>query len=301
MRKSNSIKDTIMMPPPRARPKSVSDISSEELRRNLLDSSNNSFDNNFFQEQMSIISKENEELSKYSKESKDIEEQNPTNNNRNNLNNLNNLIDDSLSLKSGETYSYAFQFNEKNNNNIESANKNTSINSVNSPSNFSVNNINNINGNGQNSLNNNINKPNSFNFNMDNYLYDNYENEENNQEYKKHLEKLKNNLTGNHHYNKFEILGIPTNKKEIKLFIYNMEKYIGEHLFDNNLKNMKIILQTRYNDYKNGGLNFDYFMRCLDKMQKELISRIAKHNNGDKKIGDGNFILYIYFIFILSF
>lgn len=243
MRKSN-IKDSIMMPPPKPRPKSHSDTS-EELRRNLIDSNNTSFDN-FFQEEMSKISKENEDQ------------------------NFKNDYDTLSISKSTESY-----LNEK-----EKSNNFNNLNSVNSSSFISTYN---------NQEKENKNNLNTFNFNMVNYLYnDNYENEEYNQEFKKNLEKLKLNLTSSSHlYSRFQSLATPTNKKEIKVFVYNLEKYISDHLFDSNLKNLRIKLQTRYNDFRNKGLQFEYFKKVLEKMQTELISRISKQNNGDKKIEVG--------------
>lgn len=262
MRKYN-IKDSIMMPPPKARPKSHSDTS-EELRKNLMDcGGSSSCDNSFFQEELHKYFKENEE-SEFKR------------------------IDDELSIsKSNESFLNEKSTNYYNSNNI--------LNQINSPSINSLNNNliteNNLNFN-NNSNNNHKTIVNSFNFNMVNYLYNDFSlsenNEESSQEYKKSLEKLKLNLAKDSRcYNKFFNLPTPNNNKEIKLFVENLEKYISEHLFDNNFKNLQIKLQTRYNDYKNKGLNFEYFKDTLEKMQKELISRICKQNNGDKKIESG--------------
>jgi len=129
---------------------------------------------------------------------------------------------------------------------------------------------------------------------MVNYLYNDIcENmEENNHEYKKYLENLKLDLTkDSYSYGKFINLPTPSNNKEIRIFVHNLEKYISHHLFDKIFKNLQIKLQTRYNDYKNKGLNFDYFKETLEKMQKELISRICKQNNGEKKIETGLILL----------
>ena len=248
-----------MMPPPKARPKSHSDTS-EELRRNLIDSNNNSFDNNFFQEEMSKISKENDE-------------QNYKN------------VDDSLSIsQSNESF-----INEKSN----IFNNSNNFNSINSPSFISNSNF---------LERENRNNSNSFNFNMVNYIYnDNYDNEDNNND-NKNLEKLKLNLTSKSFlYNKFQSLATPSNKKEIKVFVFNLEKYISDHLFDSNLNCLKIKLQTRYNDYRNKGLHIEYFKKVLEKMQKELISRISKLNNGDKKIEIGKLNCYRYYHFYIYY
>lgn len=291
MRKYN-IKDSIMMPPPKARPKSHSDTS-EELRKNLMDcGGSSSCDNSFFQE----------ELHKYFKENEESEVK---------------RIDDELSIsKSNESFLNEKSTNYYHSNNVLHQINSPSMNSLNNNlnneniffgsssnnNNLNSNSASNNNNNGQNcnnnnSNNNNNNRPvvNSFNFNMVNYLYNDFSlsenNEESNQEYKKSLEKLKQNLTkDSNFYNKFVNLPTPANKKEVKFFVENLEKYISEHLFDNSFRNLQIKLQTRYNDYKNKGLNFDYFKETLENMQKELISRIFKQNNGDKKIENGKFI-----------
>jgi len=271
MRKYN-IKDSIMMPPPKARPKSHSDTS-EELRKNLMDcGGSSSCDNSFFQE----------ELQKYFKENEESEVK---------------RIDDELSIsKSNESL-----LNEKSTNYYKS---NNNLHQINSPSMNSLNitNENNFNINAHASINaiNARSHVNSFNFNMINYLYNDLSlsenNEENNQEYKKSLEKLKLNLTkDSHFYNKFVNLPTPSNKTEIKIFVENLEKYLSDHLFDNSFRNLQIKLQTRYNDYKNKGLSFEYFKDTLEKMQKELICRIFKQNNAYKKIEFGIKSFFIYF------
>jgi len=61
MKRNANIKDSIMMPPPKARPKSRSDTS-EELRRNLTESITNVSDNSALQEEFHKFFKENEEL-----------------------------------------------------------------------------------------------------------------------------------------------------------------------------------------------------------------------------------------------
>lgn len=220
---------------------------SEELRKNLIDCGGSSSCDNSFFQ---------EELHKFFKDNEDQEFK---------------RIDDELSIsKSNESY-----LNEKSTN-------------YNNSNNFLHNNSPSINSN--NHLPENKTHINSFNFNMVNYLYnDIYElSEENNHEYKKTLEKLKHNLTKeSKSYSKFINLPTPVNNKEIKIFVHNLEKYISDHLFDSIFKNLQIKLQTRYNDYKNKGLNLDYFKETLDKMQKELISRICKQTNGDKKIEIG--------------
>lgn len=258
MRRSN-IKDSIMMPPPKARLKSISDTS-EELRRNLLDCGNSSScDNSFFQEEMSKnLSKENEEQ-EYKR------------------------VDDDFSMsKSTESFVYEKSTNYQNNSSIYNVN-----NQLNSPSVMS-NNYYNYNTDNKGQIN-------SFNFNMVNYFYnDVYDCDENTTELKNSLEKLKYNLSSEAKlYKKFFLLPQPSNNKEIKLFVYNIERYISEHFFDPNFKNLQIKLQTRYNDYKNKGLSLDYFKLCLEKMQKELMSRILKQHNGDKKIGNGTIKFFI--------
>lgn len=261
------------MPPPKARPKSHSDTS-EELRKNLMDcGGSSSCDNSFFQEELHKYFKENEE-SEFKR------------------------IDDELSIsKSNESFLNEKSTNYYNSNNILNQIHSPSINSLNNNLAAAENNFMNCSNSNSNNNNHNANsnRPhvNSFNFNMVNYLYNDFSlsenNEESSQEYKKSLEKLKLNLSKDSMcYNKFLNLPTPSNNKEIKIFVENLEKYISEHLFDNSFKNLQIKLQTRYNDYRNKGLNFEYFKDTLEKMQKELISRISKQNNGERKIETGN-------------
>lgn len=250
MKRASNLKDSIMMPPPKARPKSRSDTS-EELRRNLLETVTNSSENYALHEKFHKFFKEMEELDKKN--------------------------DDDLSVtKSINSLNYQLHSSLQN-----------QTNSIQSPSSQKE-------------------KPNnaSFNFNLVNYNY-NYtcSEEDENTESITSLEKLKKNLTGinsntgknanasvstiHQLFKVFKKLPIPKDNKEIKYFVNNIFTYINDHEYDSNMQLLKIKLQTRFNDFKNKGLKVDYFKECLEKMQKELISRICMLTEEDKKIENG--------------
>ena len=81
-------------------------------------------------------------------------------------------------------------------------------------------------------------------------------------------------------------MSTPKDRREAKIFVNNMMSYINEHEFDSTLLVLKIKIQTRYNDYKNKALNFEYFKDNLVKMQRELVSRICMFSDWDKKIDE---------------
>jgi hypothetical protein len=269
MKRCGNIKDSIMMPPPKARPKSRSDTS-EELRRNLTESQPNNLDNQLLQEEIHKFFKENEEIeARKNEEEVSISKSNSSQNldrllninkyNNQNLCSCNNLIANSQCANCSRKES----------------------------------------------------KKNTFNFNLINYNY-NYSQISDEEDNCVSLEKLKRNLItdksfsgsnskslnnslsniSNKNFKNFKNfckLPPPKKKKEIKMFVNNMMKYISEHENDNILNILKIKIQTRDNDYKNKGLNFEYYQESLIKMQKELISRICTFCDEDKKINIGNY------------
>ena len=85
-------------------------------------------------------------------------------------------------------------------------------------------------------------------------------------------------------FKNYKKMSAPRHSKEVKIFVDNMMSYINEHEFDSTLLILKIKLQTRYNDFKNKALEFDYFKESLVKMQRELVSRICMVSDGEKKI-----------------
>ena len=84
---------------------------------------------------------------------------------------------------------------------------------------------------------------------------------------------------------KFDKFPTPKNKSEIKIFFMNLICYINSLLSTCSLKNnnklydeltiFKYKLETRYNDYRNHGLNEQYFINKLKESQEELINKIG--------------------------
>lgn len=302
MKRSTNIKDSIMMPPPKARPKSRSDTS-EELRKNLTESITNISDNN---------SALQEEFHKFFKEN-----------------------DDELSISKSSSSNYFDRLNNIALNSIPNQHLVCICNSNPSSANNNVQPISQcqaclINNNHNNNNNNGMAAKNSFNFNLVNYNYNytNFSDDEENVESLVSLEKLrrnlieekvnesKNNLHNTQHnsgnnsnenlnkinlYKNFSKLPPPKNKKEVRMFVNNMMSYICHHEFDSNLLILKIKIQTRDNDYKNKGLKFDYFSDCLGKMQRELITRICMFHEEDKKVDNGKIYLIKSFLFLTNF
>ena len=84
---------------------------------------------------------------------------------------------------------------------------------------------------------------------------------------------------------KFDKYPSPKNKAEIKIFFTNLICYINSLLSSYSIKNnnklydelliFKYKLETRYNDYRNHGLDEKYFINILIQNQEELINKIG--------------------------
>ena len=84
---------------------------------------------------------------------------------------------------------------------------------------------------------------------------------------------------------KFDKYPSPRNKAEIKIFFTNLIWYINSLLSSNSIKNniklydelliFKYKLETRYNDYRNRGLDEKYFINVLNQNQEELINKMG--------------------------
>ena len=84
---------------------------------------------------------------------------------------------------------------------------------------------------------------------------------------------------------KFDKYPSPKNKTEIKIFFTNLICYINSLLSTSQIKNniklydelliFKYKLETRYNDYRNRGLDEKYFINILNQNQEELINKIG--------------------------
>jgi hypothetical protein len=100
-------------------------------------------------------------------------------------------------------------------------------------------------------------------------------------------------------YIKFNKLPNPKNKAEIKFFVNNLICYINCLLACPSLKNntkfsdellvFKYKLETRYNDYRNHGLNEQYFINILSQNQEDLINKIKETLKNDKKEENSNY------------
>ena len=93
---------------------------------------------------------------------------------------------------------------------------------------------------------------------------------------------------------KFDKFPTPKNKSEIKIFFMNLTCYINSLLSTCSIKNnnnklydeltiFKYKLETRYNDYRNHGLNEQYFINKLSQHQEELINKIKEAIKNEKK------------------
>lgn len=92
---------------------------------------------------------------------------------------------------------------------------------------------------------------------------------------------------------KFDKFPTPKNKTEIKFFFTNLSCYINSLLSSNSFKNnnklydelliFKYKLETRYNDYRNRGLNEQYFINILNQNQEELINIMGTGIKNEKK------------------
>ena len=100
-------------------------------------------------------------------------------------------------------------------------------------------------------------------------------------------------------YMKFNKLPNPKNKAEIKYFVNNLICYINCLISCPSLKNntklsdellvFKYKLETRYNDYRNHGLNEQYFINILSQNQEDLINKIKETLKNDKKEENSNY------------
>ena len=163
---------------------------------------------------------------------------------------------------------------------------------------ISSNNFNNI----FNNINNNTNNNNFINNESDALLTD-YDTCLNNNSHHSHNEQIleeENPLntsldTGKEkeNYIKFNKLPSPKNKAEIKIFVNNLICYINflfscPSIKNNNKLNEELFifkykLETRYNDYRNHGLNEQYFINKLSQHQEELINKIKEAIKNEKK------------------
>ena len=99
-------------------------------------------------------------------------------------------------------------------------------------------------------------------------------------------------------YIKFNKFPNPKNKAEIKIFVNNLICYINLLLSCTSIKNntkfndelliFKYKLETRYNDYRNHGLNEQYFINILSQNQEELINKLKENIKSDKKDDNSN-------------
>ena len=99
-------------------------------------------------------------------------------------------------------------------------------------------------------------------------------------------------------YIKFNKLPNPKNKAEIKIFVNNLLCYTNFLMQCSSMKNnsklsddlfvFKNKLETRYNDYRNHGLNEQYFINILNQNQEEIINKIKESIKSDKKEENGN-------------
>lgn len=82
---------------------------------------------------------------------------------------------------------------------------------------------------------------------------------------------------------KFNKFPLPKNKREIKAFVNNIINYANFYI-NNNLLNsqecfdnilfLKIQIETEYNDFKNKGLEIEYFKKKLLNIQDEVVNSI---------------------------
>lgn len=99
---------------------------------------------------------------------------------------------------------------------------------------------------------------------------------------------------------KYNKLPTPKNKSEIKIFVNNLISYINfligcpskkianSNNFNDDLLIFKYKLETRYNDYKNHGLNEQYFINKLNQSQEDLINKLKESIKIDKKDENSN-------------
>ena len=104
-------------------------------------------------------------------------------------------------------------------------------------------------------------------------------------EVSKDKDKDKEKLEKDNFQIRFDKYPNPKNKAEIKIFFTNLICYINSLLSSYSIKNntklfdelliFKYKLETRYNDYRNHGLDEKYFINILIQNQEELINKIG--------------------------
>ena len=164
---------------------------------------------------------------------------------------------------------------------------------------ISTNNSNNI----INSINNNTNTNNENDAlltDLDTYLNNNSHNSHNdiNLDEENILNKSLDSCKEKENFIKFNKLPNPKNKSEIKIFVNNLISYVNFLIScpskknNNNLNDelfiFKFKLETRYNDYRNHGLNEQYFNNKLIQNQQELINILKETFKIDKKDDNSN-------------
>ena len=164
---------------------------------------------------------------------------------------------------------------------------------------ISSNNFNNI----INNINNNTNNSNENDAlltDLDTYLNNNSHNSHNdiNLDEENILNKSLDSCKEKENFIKFNKLPNPKNKSEIKIFVNNLISYINFLIScpskknNNNLNDelyvFKYKLETRYNDYRNHGLNEQYFINVLNQNQEELINKLKESIKNDKKEENSN-------------
>ena len=65
--------------------------------------------------------------------------------------------------------------------------------------------------------------------------------------------------------------------------------------FNDDLFMFKYKLETRYNDYRNHGLNEQYFINVLNQNQEELINKLKETIKTDKKEDSSNAAAIMFF------
>ena len=257
MKRVSNLKDSIMMPPPKARPKSRSDTS-EELKKNLTESITNISENSLIHEEFQKYFKDLEEHTSEQKKNED----------------------DLLSISKSTS---SLNFDKSNNMAHIQHNQHSSATNTNKLAfNFNL-------------INYNYNCTQFSDEEESSETLVNLEKlRKNLTEEAQDRKELKNTSSCNsycshHQYKQFIKLPTPMKKREIKAFASNLLGYISEHEFDSSLVCLKIKIQTRHNDYRNKALNLDYYKECLIKMQNELLARICLYNK--LNIGNSNLII----------
>jgi len=256
MKRVSNLKDSIMMPPPKARPKSRSDTS-EELKKNLTESVTNISENSIIHEEFHRISREIDDH---------------TSDNRKNDDDLLSISKSTSSINldkanhMSQNYNYSGLGNNCNkmafNFNLVNYNYNCTQFSDEEESSETLKNLEKL---------------------RKNLTEDVRDSLSNNKP---------NNPCINPIYKQYIKLPVPNKKREIKAFVANLLTYISNHEFDSILQFLKIKIQTRDNDHRNKALDFEYYKECLMKMQNELIARICMNNKNLPNVNNNNNIVF---------